>query len=167
MESVAQHPTATLHFRPITPEDEVLLRAIYASTREEEMELVPHWTAEQKDAFLTQQFQAQHQYYQQVYQHKQFEIILLEDQPAGRLYLDHRPDEVRIVDITLLPGFRKRGLGAGILRALMQEADKSGKRVTIHVERQNRARHLYERLGFQVINEDNQVYLLMEWKTTQ
>jgi ribosomal protein S18 acetylase RimI-like enzyme len=160
-----QSPSGFLQLRPIEPADEVLLFSIYASTREEEMAMVPDWTAEQKTAFLTQQFQAQHQYYQQMYQNKQFGILLYNEQPAGRLYLDHRADEVRIVDIALLPDFRGLGLGEGALRGILNEAAAAGKRVTIHVERQNRARHLYDRLGFRVINEDNPVYLLMEWRS--
>jgi ribosomal protein S18 acetylase RimI-like enzyme len=166
MHSTEQIQPDSLQFRPIEPADEALLLTIYASTRAEEMEMVPDWTAEQKTTFLTQQFQAQHQYYQQMYKNKQFGILLYNGQPAGRLYLDHRADEVRIVDIALLPDFRGRGLGESTLRGIMNEATAAEKRVTIHVERQNRARHLYDRLGFCVINEDNPVYLLMEWRAS-
>ncbi len=154
----------SVQFRPIEPADEMLLLAIYSSTREEEMALVPHWPEEHKKAFLNQQFQAQHQYYQQMYLHKQFTIVEYKGQPAGRLYLDHRPDEIRIVDIALLPDFRNLGLGEHLLRNIMNDAAASNKGVTIHVERHNRALHLYERLGFKVINEDNPVYFLMEWR---
>ena len=165
MHSTEQMQPNSLQFRPIEPADEALLLSIYASTRAEEMKMVPDWPAEQKTAFLTQQFQAQHQYYQQMYKNKQFGILLYNEQPAGRLYLDHRADEVRIVDIALLPDFRGLGLGEGALRGILNEAEAAGKRVTIHVERQNRARHLYDRLGFRIINEDNPVYLLMEWRS--
>lgn len=157
-------PTEPFRLRPIEAADEALLLAIYSSTREEEMALVPDWPAEQKTAFLRQQFLAQHHYYQQMYRHKQFCIILWEDQAAGRLYLDHNPDDLRIVDVALLPAFRGKGLGERLLRDILDAAAAAGKPVTIHVERQNRARHLYDRLGFRVINEDNAVYLLMEWR---
>lgn len=154
----------SLHFRPIEPADETLLLAIYSSTREEEMAMVPDWPEEQKNAFLNQQFQAQHLYYQQMYFHKQFSIVEYKGQPAGRLYLDHRADEIRIVDIALLPGFRNLGLGEHMLRNIMNDAAASNKSVSIHVERHNRALHLYDRLGFRVVNEDNPVYFLMEWR---
>ncbi len=166
MFSMNQIQTDALVFRPIEPADEPLLLDIYASTRADEMDLVPDWSAEQKTTFLTQQFRAQHIYYQQMYKNKQFGILLYEEQAAGRLYLDHRADEVRIVDIALLPGFRGKGIGEGVLRGIMHEAAATGKRTTIHVERYNRARHLYDRLGFRVISEDNPVYLLMEWKAS-
>ncbi len=161
-----QIQTESLVFRPIEPADDALLKAIYESTRAEEMALVPDWSTEQKDAFLTQQFQAQHQYYQQMYQNKQFGILLFNGRPAGRLYLDHRADEVRIVDIALLPDFRGRGIGENTMRSVLNAAAAAGKSTTIHVERYNRARHLYDRLGFRIINDDNPVYLLMEWKAS-
>jgi predicted GNAT family acetyltransferase len=44
---------------------------------------------------------------------------------------------------------------------VLAEADAAGKRVTIHVERLNPARRLYERLGFSVA-EDKGVYLFLE-----
>ncbi len=155
--------THGLRFRPIEASDENLLSAIYASTRSEEMALVTHWTEEQKQSFLQQQFQAQHTYYRQMYAQALFLIILKDEQPAGRLYLDHRSQEIRIVDIALLPDFRNRRLGETILRGILEEAAAASKAVTIHVERMNPALHLYERLGFRVINADNPVYLLMEW----
>lgn len=40
-----------IELRPAAPDDEPLLRRVYASTREEELEQVP-WTDEQKASFL-------------------------------------------------------------------------------------------------------------------
>ncbi len=153
-----------LSFRPIEVADESLLSAIYASTRADEMALVPDWTAADISAFLEHQFQAQHIYYQQHYPNAEFKIILFEGQTAGRLYLDRWPKEFRIVDITLLPEFRGRGLGELILRNILEEAAQVQKSVSIHVERNNPALHLYERLGFQMLNDSHAVYLLMEWR---
>lgn len=153
-----------LEFRPIEVADERLLSAIYASTRADEMALVPDWTAEQISWFLEQQFQAQHAYYQQYYPKADFQVILFEGQAAGRLYIDRRPNEFRIVDISLLPEFRGLGLGELILHRILEEAAAAGKPVTIHVERNNRARNLYDRLGFQILEDSHAVYLLMEWR---
>jgi ribosomal protein S18 acetylase RimI-like enzyme len=66
----------------------------------------------------------------------------------------------RIVDIALLPEQRGKGIGTALLRDLLAEADGTGKRVTIHVERLNPALRLYERLGFRVAEEG--VYLFLE-----
>ena len=48
-----------------------------------------------------------------------------------------------------------------LLRELMAEADAAGKRLSVHVERQNRALALYERLGFRPAGEHG-VHLRME-----
>jgi ribosomal protein S18 acetylase RimI-like enzyme len=157
---VADPPVVT--FRPIEPGDAPFLCRVYASTREEELRPVP-WTPAEKAAFLRQQFQAQHAYYQEHYTGTRFEVILRDGQPVGRLYVARWPDEIRIVDIALLPEHRGAGIGTGILRDLLAEAVAAGKPVRIHVERRNPARHLYERLGFLPI-EDKGVYHLMEWR---
>ena len=87
-------------------------------------------------------------------------MIVSGGQPAGRLYVARWEDEIRIVDIALLPEFRGRGLGSALLADLMAEADAAGKPLSIHVETNNPARSLYDRLGFEVA-EDRGVYLLM------
>ena len=87
-------------------------------------------------------------------------MILADGEPAGRLYVARWEDEVRIVDIALLPEFRGRGLGSELLRDLMAEADAVGKPLSIHVEMNNPARPWYERLGFRSEGEFG-VYVLM------
>src|SRR4051812_8492249 len=49
--------------RPETEDDTPFLFRVYASTREQELAQAVGWSAEQKLAFLTQQFQAQRQHY--------------------------------------------------------------------------------------------------------
>ena len=81
--------------------------------------------------------------------------------PVGRLYVARWQDEIRLVDIALLPPSRNAGLGSAILRDLLAAA-AAHKPVRIHVEKFNPALRLYERLGFAPI-EDKGVYLFMEW----
>jgi ribosomal protein S18 acetylase RimI-like enzyme len=153
--------TTEITLRPITPDDEALLYRIYASTREDEMNLVD-WNDAQKEAFVRMQFSAQHSHYQQHYPDAAFEVILVNGQPAGRLYVDRWTKEIRIVDIALLPEYRNAGIGTAILKGILEEAAQAGKPVSIHVERFNPAMRLYERLGFSTVSE-NGVYYLMEW----
>jgi ribosomal protein S18 acetylase RimI-like enzyme len=151
-----------LTFRPITEADQPLLREIYASTRAGEMAVVP-WTEPEKAAFLNVQFEAQHKYYQEVFPHAQFSILEKEGVPVGRLYIDRREEEHRLIDIALLPEFRGKGLGESLMRDVLDEARDAGKLVRIHVEQNNPAMRLYKRLGFEKI-EDQGVYYLMEWR---
>jgi ribosomal protein S18 acetylase RimI-like enzyme len=149
-----------IRFRPITPEDEELLYRVYASTREEELSAVA-WEPGQKEAFLRQQFTAQHRWYQENYAGAEFLVILQGGAPAGRLYVVRREKEIRLIDIALLPEHRNGGVGSAILGEILAEGSAAGKPVTIHVEKFNPALRLYQRLGFTPI-EDRDVYYLME-----
>jgi len=151
-----------ISFRPIREDDRELLARLYASTRAEELSVVP-WSEEQKAAFLHQQFEAQHAFYQEQFQNAQFSIVLLDGEPAGRLYIDRREDEIRLIDIALLPEHRGRGVGGELMRGILAEGEETGLRVTIHVERFNPALRLYQRLGFEHL-EDQGPYYLMEWR---
>jgi ribosomal protein S18 acetylase RimI-like enzyme len=148
--------------RAAIPEDEQFLRAVYASTRAEELARVP-WSDEQKRAFIDHQFAAQDAHYRQHYPTAQYSIIEVRDAPAGRLYVDRWEEEIRIMDIALLPEHRRVGIGTKLLGQLQDEARAAGKALTIHVEKFNPALSLYQRLGFQQI-EDQGVYLFLEWK---
>lgn len=150
----------TLTFRRITPQDESFLRAVYASTRAAELALV-NWTQAQKEAFLQMQFNAQRTHYTTHYPDADFLIIEKAGESAGRLYLARLPEELRIMDIALLPQHCGQGIGTELLGDIITEARAAGKPVRIHVERFNPALRLYQRLGFAVI-EDGPIYLFME-----
>ena len=155
-------PQPEISFRPITPDDLPFLARVYASTRWEELAEVP-WTDEQKQAFLRFQFDAQHDHYQKHYPKASFDVVLADGEPAGRLYVDEWPKEIRLVDVALLPEHRGRGLGTRLLRGVMERAEAAAKPLTIHVEGFNPALRLYERLGFHRIGEHGP-YFLMEWR---
>jgi GNAT superfamily N-acetyltransferase len=149
-------------FRPAGDADRPFLRALYASTREDEMRLVD-WTEEQKDEFLTQQFNAQHDYYHQQFPAAEFLVVERDGEAVGRIYLDRRATGLRLVDIALVPEMRSQGLGAALLLDLLDEGRAVNLPVSIHVERNNPAMRLYLRLGFRPI-EDKGVYQLLEWR---
>lgn len=147
--------------RPVDPEDSAFLFSVYASTRADEMALVA-WSPAQKDAFLRSQYAAQDRFYRENYPGAVFQIILLDEKPAGRLYIHRRADEIRIMDIALLPGFRGHGTGTRLLQQVIDEGRARNLPVTIHVERFNPALRWYERLGFHLA-EDKGVYLFLKW----
>jgi GNAT superfamily N-acetyltransferase len=118
------------------------------------------WDDATKQAFVEQQFSAQDRYYRENYRDTSYDVIMAGGEPAGRLYVARWREEIRIVDIALLPPFRGRGLGTVLLRGLISEADAAGKALSIHVEQMNRARGLYERHGFEPAGEHG-VYVLM------
>ena len=125
-------PSITL--RPIGEDDMGFLLRVYRSTREEELATVVDWTEEQKEAFVLMQFNAQHTWYQEHYGGATFDVVLVDGTPAGRLYVHRRETEIRLVDITILPELRNRGIGSALLARLLAEAEAAGKPLTIHVE---------------------------------
>ncbi len=145
--------------RPIETGDEDILYLVYASTRQEELAQTG-WPEEQKASFLRMQFDAQSRYYREHYAEAEFSVILADDHPVGRLYVVRWPEEIKIVDIALLPEHRNNGIGSELLGGLISESEASGKPLSIHVERFNPALRLYGRLRFEVV-EDKGVYLLM------
>lgn len=153
--------TASVVTRPIEDRDLPFLYRVYASTRADELAQVD-WSAEQKSAFLRMQFEAQRAYYEEQFPAADFRTIVVDGQPGGRLYVDRRPDEIRIIDIALLPEHRGSGIGTALMREILDEARARGTPVRIHVEQLNPALRLYQRLGFYRV-ETQGVYILMEW----
>lgn len=153
---------AGLAFRTVEKQDEPFLFALYASTRAEELAPLP-WSDAQKSAFLDMQARAQHTDYQRNHAGADWLIIEREGAAIGRLYLGRRERAHHIIDVALLPEWRGKGFGGALLRDLHDEAIRSGKIISIYVEKLNPAMRLYERLGFRKI-EDHDIYDLMEWR---
>ncbi|MFN2588461.1 MAG: GNAT family N-acetyltransferase [Actinomycetota bacterium] len=149
---------ARVELRAVVPEDRPFLRAVYGSTRWEELGPTG-WSDAQKSSFLDQQFAAQDAHYAS-YDDATYSVIVVDGFPAGRLYVARWPEEIRIMDVALLPAARGKGVGTSLLRALIEEAAGGGKRLTIHVERENSALRLYERLGFVRVEERGPYYLM-------
>lgn len=154
----------SVHLRPAVDDDREFLIGLYGSVRAEELAMVT-WDEGQREAFVRMQFDAQDSEYRRINPNGTFDVIELQGRPVGRLYVDRRPTEIRIVDISLLPEFRGAGIGGGLLDELMREAVASGRRLTIHVEITNRAESLYSRLGF-VEAARQGPYRRMEWTSS-
>jgi GNAT superfamily N-acetyltransferase len=150
-----------ISLRPITPEDDSFLAGLYASTRTEELAKT-NWNEEQKAMFCRMQFNAQTVDYRRNYPDASFQIIERDGVAAGRLLVLRSDEKIHVIDIALLPEHRGAGIGTKFLRELQDEAKAAGKPLSIHVERFNPARRLYDRLGFQQVEEKG-VYFLMEW----
>jgi ribosomal protein S18 acetylase RimI-like enzyme len=152
---------STVTLRPVTDGDRELLLSVYDAARAEELDRLP-WGPGQREAFVRMQFDLQDAQYRMHNPHGRFDVVEVAGRPAGRLYVDRRPDDIRIVDIALLPELRGAGIGGHLIQALIDEAAASGRTVSIHVEVHNRAAGLYRRLGFVAVGELG-LYRRMEW----
>jgi ribosomal protein S18 acetylase RimI-like enzyme len=144
-----------------TAADREFLFEVYASSRADEMALI-QWSAQEKEVFLRQQFELQDRHYRAHYPSARFQLVRHEERNIGRLYTHETEREIRVMDIALLPPWRRRGIGGSLLREILARAADSARIVTLHVEHQNPARRLYNRLGFRTV-ADVGVYLRLEW----
>jgi GNAT superfamily N-acetyltransferase len=150
-----------LSLRPETPADRGFLFSLFTTAREDIAKATLE--EEEKLRLLRLQFEAQTRHYHERFGDGEFLIIMQWDRRVGRLCRHFRSDEIRIVDLALLPDARGQGLGTRLLTALQQEARMLGKRLSIHVEAGSRAKRFYERLGFQGI-EQRGLHEFMEWR---
>jgi GNAT superfamily N-acetyltransferase len=147
---------AGIAFRPVVDGDLPLLQSLYATVRREELAPVP-WSDEQKRAFLDQQCVLQHQHYVANYPGADLLLVLRGGEPIGRIYVFRSAREIRLMDIALFDPERGKGLGTALLQELLDEARRTERRLTLHVEPDNPAQRLYRRLGFELI-ENRGVY---------
>jgi GNAT superfamily N-acetyltransferase len=145
--------------RPVCDGDLPFLFELYASTREAEMAQVP-WTLDQKTAFVNMQFTAQLAGYRDAYPTADHEIFSTASGPAGRIYWVREAERLHILDITVAPARRNEGIGSLILADVLEEADRTQRPVSIHVESFNPSCTLFSRLGFRVASEDGFMLLL-------
>ena len=150
-----------LALRPETDDDLPFLMQVFASTRTDELALMP-WTLDQKQTFLVHQFGAQRYHYRTYFPDAAFDVVERNGRAIGRLYVDERQTRIHIVDIALMPESRGTGIGTALLSAIQDYAATRGKGVDIFVERMNPAKTLYDRMGFKVIREE-EIYLEMDW----
>ncbi len=154
------HPRlAGVAARRIGDDDLGFLGRLYAATRAEELASTG-WSGEAQQQFLNQQFQFQHRYYQAHYANADFLLLQQEGEPVGRLYWQARGTQATLIDISLLPAQRGRGLGSALLQVLTARADSLLQAIDLHVEPANPAHRVYERFGFAII-ATNGVYLKM------
>ena len=147
--------------RPRVEADIPFLFRLYASTRAEEVASTG-WPPEAQLQFLQHQFEAQHHHYKTYYPDAEWLVVEHGGASVGRLYLEEWPSQIRIMDIAFIPEAQRRGFGAALIDDVGRRAAAAGKKVSIHVEKNNPAMGLYRRIGFTPV-EDKGVYDLLEW----
>jgi len=153
----------TLTLRTVTVSDNEFLLSVYASTRAEELAQV-EWQEGQQQAFLTWQFEMQRREYDTRFPEAEYKLILIDGQPAGRIWIGSNDEQIRLLEIALLPEFQNRGAGTMLLRRLMEQAAEAHKPLRHMVfVLNNDAHRFYERLGFKII-DDLGAYKHMEWQ---
>lgn len=155
-----------ISYRRFSEDDLPFVTDLYVSTRREEVAMTG-WPAEFQAQFLAQQAAAQHSHYAIHFADAEWLIIERDGEAIGRIYVGETGDDLHIIDISLLPDSRGQGIGGAILADVLDQARELGRGVTIHVERNNPARSLYARLGFELVEEGGVYDLLRAPPPTQ
>ena len=97
---------------------------------------------------------------------REFSVITVDGADAGFLQLQSGSDFLNVAEIHLLPPFQGQGIGSAVLRDV--QADAEGLPVLIGCSRANtRAYHLYQRLGFAPLTENDTHFILIYNPTKQ
>ena len=153
---------ASITLRAAVAEDDGFLFHLYCKTREPEFALLA-LPDQQKIQLLQMQHNAQQSSYRGQYPGSENLLVLHQGVPAGRIWIARLEDEIRLVDIALLPEFRSQGAGTFLMNEILAEARKAGKPVRSTVFRFNPGSlRFHQRLGFQVKAED-EIQFYMEW----
>ena len=116
---------------------------------------------DEKKRLLDTQFEAQTRHYRKYFANADFLVVLLGNEPVGRLCVYRGADEFRVIDVAILPAFRNRGIGSKLLSDVQNEARLAGKPVRVCVETFGPL-NFYERLGFRKVAEVGH-HDVMEW----
>jgi GNAT superfamily N-acetyltransferase len=89
-------------------------------------------------------------------------MINVAGQDVGWLQISEENGWLQLHQIHLVRAARGHGIGTCLMRCLMKKAQAEDKRILLAVLPNNRARYLYERLGF-VLTDVEGVKLIMQW----
>ena len=146
-------------FKTIEDKDQSFIEKVYRGTREKEL-LFTYLTEAQKTNFILMQLKAQLADYKMNYEGATYQIIVYNKKSVGRLYLWETENNIRVLDISLLPEYQGRGIGTEILSNIIMSAKLKNKLVSLHVAKNNPAKNLYLRLGFKKNSEDLMNYYM-------
>jgi ribosomal protein S18 acetylase RimI-like enzyme len=142
------------YLRACTEADDAFVYDVFCTTWESEVAALPNQNLAQH--VLRIQHIAQERRFAARYPQHQRYLVLEHGEPAGRLYVHETPSMMHVVDLTLMPQFRDRGIGTRIFHDLFRHAEASGQSITLRVERRNeRATMLYSALGFDLVTVDD------------
>jgi ribosomal protein S18 acetylase RimI-like enzyme len=151
----------SITLRPATEEDRQFLLALYKSSRGDDLRGLG-WEEERISEFLEMQYEAYQNFLTNDHPDIQDQIVLSFGEPVGHLAIEQRPDEIRLVDCSLMPEQRQHGTGTLLIQELQTQAAAAKRPLRLQVIRFSRAVNLFERLGFRRTSETGS-HFQMEW----
>lgn len=143
------HPSYIL--RRVVEADRAWLRALHHAAMREAVEAMWGWDEQVQDEFFEKGFNCENQW-----------IIRVDDQDVGVIKVTRRASEYSLDNIQIDPSYQRQGVGSALIRELQNRAEREGVSVGLQVIQSNRARRLYERLGF-VVTHQSHTHYFMRW----
>jgi ribosomal protein S18 acetylase RimI-like enzyme len=144
------------HLRRASDSDKPFLYALHCATMREPIDKTWGWD----ESWQRNDFESR-------FDDCDVSIIEAAGKDAGSLWIESVPDLIYIANIQILPELQGRGIGTSVLRGLLRDAAARRLPVELSVLKVNpRARRLYERLGFGVIDQrDPFIRMRHDWHT--
>ena len=137
--------------RPATPDDKELLRRIHHDAyRDVVTRQFGPWNEAEQNRWFDKGFVA-----------SGLRVIELDGVAVGSIASIDEGDQVFLCGVQILPEYQNRGIGSELVRAELARAKSLGKPLRLQVLRENRARALYERLGFQMTGETEHHFTML------
>ena len=138
-------PPREAEFRlwPARPPDYFFALALYLDSAKRHLSKIGRWDQRR----LTTRFR-------RGYKQTQVQVICVEDRRIGWMQVAEGVGQLHLHQLHLSADFRRRGIGARLLKDLLCRANSIGKPVTLEVMHGNPAKRLYARLGFRQTGQD-------------
>ncbi len=95
------------------------------------------------------------------YQFKHATIIEINKRAIGLLKVHRQANNIELIQIQVAPSCQGKGIGRRILNDLIKEAIESEKSITLSVLKTNQAKNLYLSVGFKIVGEIDDSYLML------
>lgn len=141
----------TYSLREADEEDFAWLRQLHHATMRDTVAQIWGWDEARQEVYFREHFDAH-----------RLSIIQIAGRDIGVLEVEDRPEEIFLADIQIDPLEQGKGIGSAVLLDLQRRAVARQVPLTLQVNRANRARALYERLGFTVTGE-TETHYQMRW----
>lgn len=129
-----------------------------------DLDLIGNINEEQRDAIIAQQFNIEQEQLRKMYPDAEFNIVMVNGKPIGRLYIYYGEEFHHIIEIGLLKSYRGLGIGKKIMITAIKNATKMKKSVKLKVFWFNQGAYsFYENIGFTII-KNNTVFYEMEYR---
>lgn len=144
-------PPPGVVLRAARPDDYAFARKLYTESTDPLLQALGTWDA----AAVAKRFE-------NAYWNRPSQVICMHGNDIGWLQVSQNGTGIHLHQVHLTEKYRNSGIGSRLIRAVMAVAEGLGQPITLNVIRGNPAVALYHRLGFRVVEEDQEL-LRMRW----